>query len=451
LEVRVSNRAGGAGAGPAAGEEIPSAAGRGADVLLDRVQLGLDVALPVAATPLAAGEFCKALVRAGFLARAPRARARRVGAAQAGAGLEMKLPIGPVSVDLPGGGSASLGGRLDLVASDAGGLHVRWTSHLLLSPMRALRSVHPSPLAAAPGGEDNLAAAYEPGAYLDLLPRQLRAVAASVDALVGALARAAGAARPLRGRVWVQQAEFCRDYPYEEDGAGTADAYIRRLRDRPIRGVRSERARFFAEQEGNRLTVSWRDGGKSSPERKAYAKRPDIVRVEVALRDRDAVAALLKRRGAPLGKPGLRGDGVAAELAVLARGAEELLDEAVASLDEGLVAAPRNGVAFVLAFAPLLRLVSPPPRAPGAAGRPRGGGVEPLARLALERLLAEGKFDMRGQPPSNPVLLALREMQAAGALAAGARQPRLFTVAPELEAARQALASAGGEPLGGEG
>lgn len=437
--MRVPDHVEDAGAGPVAGGVASSAAGQAADVLLDRVQLGLDIALPVSATAGEAARFCKALARAGFLARVP----------SPGSILGERLAVGPVAVKLPDGGTATIGGRIDLVASKAGTLHVRRTSTLLPDPMRALRSMLSSPLPLALGGEDNLAAPYEPGAYRDLLPLQLRAVADAVDAFVGALAKAAGVnADQLRGRVWVQQAEFCRDYPYEENGVGTAEAYVRRLRDRPIR-ARSEGGRFFAKQEGNRLSVYWRDGGQTSPERKTYAKRSDIVRVEVSLRDRPTVAALLRRLGAPAARPSLRGSGVEVELVHLAHGAEALLNEAVDVLNEALVAVPRAGADFLLAFAPLLRLASPPPKKAGAAGRPRGRDVEPLALLALERLLAEGKFDMRGQHQTHPVLLALKEMRTAGALAAATRQPRLFTVAPELEAARQALAGVGAEPLGG--
>ncbi len=426
------------------GAPASSAAGQAADVLLDRVQLGLDVALHTKATPAAAAKFCKALVRAGFLARGP----------QAGAALDERLQVGPARVRLPGGASVSLAGQLALVSDRAGQLRVRRSSHLLPDPMRALRSMLSNPLPRGPGGADNLAAAYEPGAYRELLPLQLGAVAEAVDAFVAALAKAAGVSpRLLRGRVWVQQAEFCRDYPYpsEEGEEGAAEAYVRRLRDRPIRDGRHERGRYFAEQLSNELSVSWHEGTKTAPERKVYAKRPDLVRVEVSLRSRGAVTALQKRLGAPGSGSSLLGAAAADELALLARGAEALLEEAVGVLDEGLEAVPRAGAEFLLAFAPLLRLVSPPPRAPGAAGRPQRADVEPLARRALERLLAEGKFDMRGVPPSHKVLLALREMQAAGALAVAEGMPRLFTVAAELEAARQALAGVGREPLGGGG
>jgi len=422
-------------AGPAAGAEISSAAERVADVLLDRVQLGLDILLPARATEREAAKFCGALARAGFLTRVPRA----------GAALDKKLTIGPAPVHLPGGASVSLTGQLNLVSNDAGRLQVRRTSTLLPDPMRALRSTLSSPLAVGPGGEDNLAKEYEPDAYRALLPVQLRAVAEAADAFVAALATAAGVTpRMLRGRVWVQQAEFCRDYSHEG-----AEEFVRLLRDRPILGARHERGRYFADQHGNALAVSWHEGNKNAPERKIYAKQPKLVRVEVSLRSRTAVTALLKRLDAPAVGPSLLGADVAAELAHLAHGAEELLAEAAGVLNEGLEAEPRIGADFMLAFAPLLRLICPPPKPAGAAGRPRGAGVEALARRALERLLAEGKFDMRRQAPSGPVLVALKEMQSAGAVAVTKQQPRLFTTAPELEKARQALANMGTEPLGG--
>ncbi|MBB5371996.1 hypothetical protein [Acidocella aromatica] len=424
------------GVGPVASGVPPSAAVQAADVLLDRIQLSLDILLPVKATASEASKFCRALARAGFLLRAP----------EPGAALDQKLKVGPAPVHLPGGASVSLAGQLTLVPNGAGRLQIRRGSTLLPDPMRALRSLLPSPLAAGRGGEDNLAEPYSPGSYVDLLPRQLRAVAEAVDAFVAALAQAAGvASNQLRGAVRVQQAEFCRDYLYE-DGA---EHFVRRLRDRPILGSRHERGRFFADQLGNGLAVSWHEGTKNAPERKAYPKRSDLVRVEVSLRSRAVVSALRKRLRVPSAAPSLLGADVADELAHLAHGAEALLNEAVDVLNEALVAVPRTGADFLLAFAPLLRLAAPAPKKVGAAGRPRGAEVEPLANQALERLLAEGKFDMRGKAPSNPVLLALKEMQTAGALAVTPRLPRLFTVAPELEAARQALAKVETSPLGG--
>ncbi len=404
-----------------------------ADVLLDRVQLGLELLLPVPVR--SAPKFCGSLARAGFLARAPRA----------GAILGRELAIGPAAIVLPDGATAILDGRLELVASKNGMLQIRRTSTLLPGLMRALRTVRSSPPAAGPGGQDNIAAFHDDGEYEALLAWQLRAVAGAVDAFVAALAMAAGVGPELLGgRVWVQQAEFCRDYRYEE-----AEAFVRRLRDRPIRGGRHERVRSFSDQLGNGLSVSWDEGAKKSPERKVYAKTPELVRVELSLRNRSAVTAMLGRVGAPRGGSSLLGAGVAGELALLARGAAPLLDDALLALNEGLTAVPRTGADFVLAFAPLVRLACPPRRKAGAAGRPRGAGVEPRARLVLERLLAEGKFDMRGCRPSDAVLLALKEMEAAGALMTTKQRPRLFTTAPELERARQTLADMPTEPMGG--
>lgn len=396
-----------------------------ADALLDRVQLGVELTFPINARQNVA-RFCTALARSGLLTRRP----------PVGAALPRRLSIGPKPIHLPTGGVATLGGRLDLVATEGGLLQVRRTSHLLPDAMRALRSQIEAPSALGTGGADNLAMSYDPEAYPALLAQQLCAVAHVVDVFVAALAEAAGfAPGRLRGKIWVQQAEFCRDYQHPE-----AEDFVRALKDRPIRGSRQERARFFWDQLGNDLCLSWHEGAKNSPERKVYAKRADCVRVEVSLRTRPAVKKLAAASGAPLaGGLGLSGASVARTLADLAGAAVPLLNQVVEVVNEGLTALPRTGLDFVLAFGPLSRLINPPPRAPGAAGRSRGADVEPLARLALDRLLAEGKFDMRGQSASNPVLLALKEMLAAGALSVTPERPRLFTVGPEMEAARQAL------------
>ena len=405
-----------------------------ADLLLDRIQLGVELVLPVEAGAGAA-RFCAAIVRSGLLARTPSACALRQGSRQA---------IGPRPVPLDGGGVADLGGRLNLAVSGGGQLVVRASSHLLPDVMRALRSRLVAPLDPAPGGADNLAVPYEPGECRALLAWQLSAVAAVVNSFVGDLAAAAGAQRDrLLGRIWVQHAEFCRDYPCEG-----AEDYVRDLQPRPIPGARHRRERSFRDRRGNGLCLSWDEGTKHSPERKVYAKRGDLIRVEISLRSRGAVTKLLggaRHDGAPT----LRGEDVAGALAHLARAAEPLLDETVGLVGKSQVPEQRTGAGFVRALAPLLHLTDPPPRAPGAAGRRPGPGVAGLADQVLGRLIDEGMFDMRGRNSSDAVLRALKAMEAAGALCATPRQPRLFTVAPAFEAARRALAGARQQPAGG--
>jgi hypothetical protein len=401
------------------------------DVLLDRVQLGIQATIPVPAVE-AVDSFCAYLARERALASRPRP----------GRALGSKLRLGPVDVELRDGGMAVLTGELHLAVAKNGCLQVRSTSWFLPNVMRAVRARVAAPLPLPADGSDNLVAAY-PDYYPSLLVQQLEIVGDVVNAVVLALASAAGVDYGrIRGRVWVKAGEITRDYPHPD-----ARGLVRALKDMPISGAGDESHRHRSTRHGNELCVAWHQGAATSPERKVYAKDTGLVRVEIALRSRRAVKRLLGHSRSE----GLLGCEAVRELFALASSAAPLLDEAADLITRAVEAPPRGGADLVLAFAPLVRLAAPAPRAPGAGGRPPGGGVAPLARLAVERLVAEGRFDMRGRPASDAVLGALKEMLADGALCAAAARPRLFTVAPALEAARQALAGVRAGPPGGAG
>jgi hypothetical protein len=203
-----------------------------------------------------------------------------------------------------------------------------------------------------------------------------------------------------------------------------------------MRGAGRGAIRYGRNTHGEEVCVSWNEGHRTSPERKVYAKDAKLVRLEIALRGRERIKPMLGRH---LSR-GLTGGDVVQELVALARAAAPLLDDAVDSINSASGALARGGADIIAAFAPLSRLAAPAPRAPGAGGRPHGGTVAPKAARAIEQLIYDGRVDMRGCPDSCAVLAALRQMCRDGWLCESRTRPRLFTVAPALEAAKQALA-----------
>jgi hypothetical protein len=398
-----------------------------ADVLFDRVQFGFDMQFP-AVPASGAGGFCAALARAGLLARRP---------PRGGAALGPHT-VGPFEVRLAAGGVGRVEGRIVLASDGAGRLVATRRSHLVVNPMRDLRTQLEAPGARALDGNDNLVWEYGEE-WAHLLGLQLANVATVVDAFF-AVAAAAAAAAPQAppGRIWVQHCEVCRDHASTD-----AEAVVLDLAERPIPRAGLARLRTLDVRERNLQCVAWRERSKAAPEHKVYAKRADLLRVEVAARSRDAVRALLKRRtdGGPASAP-LEGAAAARLLADAAVAAAPLLDAMVAMIDDAAGAQPRAGRDLLLGFAPLIRLAEPAARAPGAGGRRPGASVAANARRAICKLLDFGSFDARGIRDSDAVLGALREMVDRGVLSRPERGQRLFTVSPGLEAARRALSSA---------
>jgi hypothetical protein len=398
-----------------------------ADVLLDKVQLGFDLLLPTVAVGDAYA-FCADLARRGVLARRP---AR--GAALRGALTVAKYPV-PLAQD----GLGHIEGQLALSASAAGHLVITRRSRLVINPLRDLRSQLIEPGAKATDGNDNLVWEYGPE-WPHLLGWQLANVAVMVDAFLDAVAAAAGMAREqMRGRVWVQQCEVCRDYAISD-----AEAVVRELAARPIPGAGLAKLRTVAERRRNLLCVAWHEGAGSSPERKVYAKRDDLLRAEISVRARPAVKALLARRETISGTSAdIGGAAVGLLLADMALAAAPLLDRVCELIDERAAVPPRGGLDLLIGLAPLTHLISPAPRQGAAGGRRPNPSLPGRARRALDHLLASGTYDARGLGASDAVLLALRAMVAAGTLAAPPKGRRLFTVSPALEAARRALSEA---------
>lgn len=396
-----------------------------ATVLLDRVQLGFELPLPTVCTR-DARRFCNRLASLGVLS----------GRAPSGSVLGRPLPIGFSGVPLDQGGRGQVGGRLAL-ACPAGTLVATSRSWLVLNPLRDLRTQLFQPGQVATDGNDNVVWEFgEEWHYL--LGWQVANVTAVVDAFLASVAAAAEVEPSLlRGRVWVQQCEVCRDH-----GVPDAEALVREMRDHPIPGGVAS-IRTVARRRRNLVCVAWKESAKSAPERKVYAKRTDLLRLEITLRNREAVRALLAGcENAATMSDDVSGASAGRQLADVARACAPLLDQVERVVRQRVDVRERNGIELLLGFGPLTRLAAPALRLPGAGGRPPDASLPERARSALVELLASGTFDAYGLGASDAVLLALRDMAAAGTLAAPLRGRRVFAVAPGLNEARLALSRA---------
>jgi hypothetical protein len=273
------------------------------------------------------------------------------------------------------------------------------------------------------------------------LGRELANLSHGIDTFMGALAEAVEVPfEQLRGRLWVQQCEIYRDLP---DPSSSAEQIVHDLAQRPLMGGAKQTIRPIHEHDGDRLVVRWQEGAATAPIRKAYAKRPDLLRTEIELRDRASVNALLAK--APSDTPkedSLSGGTAASVVAVLAQAAVPLLDDMWRTAYELFDVYPRGGTEFLLGLAPLLRLIAPEPRPVGAVGRPVGEATPRQARRALQTLILSGRYETTTRGTSEKLRDTLIQMEQDGLLRRVNNNPTLFALRPEFEEVRRALRSA---------
>ena len=386
-----------------------------ADVLLDKVQLGFDLLLPTVRAA-AADNFGARLFRTGVLSAPPRR----------GTTLRRPLSLGPFSVPLTEGGMGQVRGQIALAMGAGDHLVITRRSYLAINAMRDLRTQLIDPGDKASNGDDNLVWPHDVE-WKHLLGLHLVNVAAMFDALLSGISRAADVSPTrLRGTVWVQQCEVCRDF-FEPN----AEALVRELASRPIPGSEVVAVRRQTIRRRNAVCVAWGRDTRNAAENKVYAKRHDLLRTEVSVRSRPAVKALLARGGqAAPASADVGGSAVAQLLENLVRAAAPLLDR-VSEVAGACKVVPLCSTAdFVSGFAPLTRLSAHGARPAGAGGRPRHLSIPVRARRALVCLLASGTFNARGHGASDAILLALRQMAETGLLVAPGRGSRLFNVSP---------------------
>jgi hypothetical protein len=402
-----------------------------ADVLFDRVQLGISMGLPML-MPANLRAFCSLLRRVGVIDRARRGDEN----------LRGYLPVNFAVPGLAKDGQMTILGQLALREAEDGSLLIAGQSYLLPDLLRALRSQLDYPGEPATGGATNVVGPHG-SHWHHLLGVELSNLGQGIDALVTAIATAAAAIAgaapvPLLGRVWVQQCEICRDLEYPD-----AEAIVHNMAARPLLGAGEQLVRPIRDHIGNRLVVRWDEGHAISPERKVYAKRPDLLRTEVTLSKREAVRALLTRsRVATPPETDLAGASAMAMLAAVAEAAAPLLDGIGAAISELDDVYPRGGTEFVLGLVPLLRLAAPELHPSAAAGRPVDEEMPKEARRMLERLIQSGRCTTTTRNTPEKVLIALKALEAAGILRRLHNRPTVFGVRPEFEAVRQVLAAA---------
>jgi hypothetical protein len=332
-----------------------------------------------------------------------------------------------------------IGGEIVLRPDQAGRIRITNRSQLRPDLLRALRSQLPDPGEPATGGGTNLVGPHGPE-WEQLLDSQLSNLSHGIDRLMSVLAEAAEIPpEQLLGRLWVQQCEIYRDL---SEQFGAAEEIVHDLAKRPLMGGASQTIQPFQEYNGDRLVVRWDQGTASAPIRKVYAKRPELLRTEIQLANREAVRALLET--APAGVPAensLAGAAAASMVGILAKAAVPLLDDMWRTVDELYEVSPRGGTEFLLGLTPLLRLIAPGERPEGAAGRPTGEETLRQARRALQKLILFGRFEMPTRGTSEKLRETLIQMEQDGLLRKVNNRPSLFAVRPEFEDVRQALRS----------
>lgn len=231
-----------------AGDERP-AYGRLVHALIDRVQLGTEFQLPLPAAP-----HRDALIEALCGLAGGRHRA-------AGGIVTLRDCVLPA-----GAGPGVIAQARIVVPADGAQLTIRGDSRIIFNLNRALRDVLDAPAPVALDGAVNLVG-YR-GDYRPHLGTQLLLAEEAVDALVALIAGAAGlSAGEVSGRVWVQQAEVCRDHRCEH-----AESVVSTLADMPVPGARVTRLCNI-----NTICIAWHGGASRTRGQGRSVRRSSIL------------------------------------------------------------------------------------------------------------------------------------------------------------------------------
>ncbi|MFP5514647.1 MAG: hypothetical protein ACLGJC_16390 [Alphaproteobacteria bacterium] len=401
------------------------------DALLDLLTLGIEAVVPAHEDGL--GGFIHRLSSVGILKGAPpHSLAER----------------SSVNVDVlfrrdePGHtGYMSLEGRLSL-SIDKQSIVVRPASEVRGNALRALRSQ----LGEAAGpfgldGNDNVIGARE-GERAELLRRQLQIIERSVDGFVGALREAVAVeGAPLTVTLRLRGCEVCRDVAKEN-----ASAFVAALSHSSPADADAQRNRFYlsrphADVLGHHVTLSWDDGRHAGRVvSKLYAKRPDLVRMEVKALDRGAIAHLLGLERVASNVPRSKSGKDVSDLLKRVVGGAEVELHKIQSFYQAGKAPQYAPLEFLGALAPLLRVLNPPTRERG--GRPTSSETSETAYEALRALLQTGRYSAKGIRANHLVRIALDEMvgDPNGAVERGGSRGTLYTVRSMYTKTRVALA-----------
>ncbi len=384
------------------------------NLLLDAVEFGLEADLASEGGP-ATDEFVHRLCQVPGVKQHGRAITRAGTRA-----FDLSIPVKGADGTLLGTASAYLvlmpiGGRIVL----GSGSGVRLNLQRLLRADLGRKGCGPAGL----DGNDNVTGPLGTRGP-KLLVRQLRLAGAAVDGLVdalnGALPADMGAKRQ---RLWLRSAEVCRDLA-SPDAVGEVRALQRtclagsefRAADCYIRGALDERGV---------PAVRWRQSD-DGPVFKAYAKRSDLTRLEVAYPQRGAIRRILGADEAELGGAEavrlLRGF-----VMTVAGGVDELerhVAEARGAKTDGLV------TDLVLHLAPLVALAAGSRVGPG---RPPAAQTVSEARAALRELIEARVYRATGARAKGGLRAVLNGLSGdSGPLRRGGGRGTVFTVRPGL-------------------
>jgi hypothetical protein len=259
-----------------------------------------------------------------------------------------------------------------------------------------------------------------------LLARQFAWVARAVDRVVdllrGAAEQAAGPDGPTipHESLWLRSAEACRDRHHPD-----AIAAVRRLQQTVLTGTTKRIADLYRCSAGLDQGIPavrwWR--ARKGPVLKAYAKATDLLRVEVACPNREAVRALVPGSGTG----DIDGAVAVDHLAAFARAAASLLAEGLEHV-EAVLADRRSPAELVLDLLPLADL---------AAGRrlyERGMAPTRQARCEALRMLGSlletGEAWATGLDGNGSVRRTLDALAQPGGPLSRAGRPAHYTLRP---------------------
>lgn len=295
-----------------------------------------------------------------------------------------------IAIDVAGAGPV---GRVDAIlhvqAFGSGDLIITSGSSIWFNAMRLLRGDLGASSCGSVGldGKDNVVGPTRDRA-IALLGKQLNLIRSGLDDLVEAMEQSLPErAQVVAQQLWIRSAEVCLDLPCDR-----AISVVRCMQRAALPGTsRTVLDRYFARIQAEDLkglpVVRWYRT-LTGPAFKAYGKRVDILRAEIACEDRDAIYALLRAR--PVGE--ISGSESVELLLAFARAAEPWLGELVAHLDQA-VAGGQSVADLIVALKPLVDLAS---GGKAAKGRPPSAASVASAREALDALLSTGVICAKG-------------------------------------------------------
>jgi len=306
-----------------------------------------------------------------------------------------------LAVKTPNGIVATVEGRI-VIAELPGGIRITERSGLRINPMRGLASILPGPQITTLDNKGN-AIGPHPVDVRPLLARQLALIEHGVESFVDLLSIAAKQAAGPDGydvhdeSLWLRSAELCRDI-----GMTGAVAAVRRLQTSgmagsTIRAVDSYRC-SSDDNHGVPALRWWRT--RRGPVVKAYAKAADLLRIEVACPDREAVRVLMPE----CATGDIDGRVAVDQVLAFAGAASPLLSDAVCHVDT-VLADGRSPADLVLALLPLIDLAA----GRRSSGRGPAPGIQTrvTAQEMLDQLLQTGEAWATGIDKKSAVRVVL--------------------------------------------